>query len=542
MRAKYLAGIILLAVLSGCSVSEQPINSEPKNDTRPNILFIVADDLGFTDLGSFGGEIPTPNLDSLAFQGLRLNNLHAGQACQQTRAMIMASTGHYRALEYRPNLPSGERNNRLSLDWATLPELMQDAGYATFMTGKWDLGLDTGYTPATRGFEKSFVQLGASSSFFREYFLDPNDLGFEENGVPVTFDDLPEDFYVTDHYTNKMLEYLKQADQNKPWFAYMPYTAPHWPLQLPEDWLDRHAGNYDMGYDELREQRFERALSLGVLPENSSLENFSPQTPPWSELTAEEKQKYVRAQEIYAGMIEHLDLSIGRIVDYLEETNQLENTLIVFTSDHGSSSGEHGVDTGRVIQGGGPSIPAHIDNSFENFGRAGSFIDHGRGFAEAASAPFRYVKGSLTEGGVRAVSFVYYPAEIGAGDVSSAYMSMMDFLPTFMEVANTQHPGASTFRGREVNDIHGESAWSHLTGQSAQVHSDSYVTGWSTGTGGSLIQGQYKINNTPAPGQQGLTEWHLYDLVADPGEHNNIAAQHPELVAQMVAEWEANWK
>ena len=540
---KHLGLVALIIAAAGCSDTDQSVEETPATDPRPNILFIVADDLGFTDIGAFGSEIATPNLDALALQGLRMNNLHAGPACQATRAMLMASAGYAQTIINRPPFETGERNNLLNLDRATIPELMQDAGYATFMAGKWDLGLDPGYTPATRGFDKSFAQLGASSSFFREYFMDPESLGFEDNGVHVEFDDLDEDFYATNHYTDKMLQFLQEADSSGPWFAFMPYTAPHWPLQLPDDWLDRYADQYDIGYDQLREQRFAAAQALGVLPENSSLDNFQGQAEPWSDLSAEEQRKYARAQEIYAGMVEHLDMSIGRVIDYLEESGQLENTVVVFTSDHGASSGEHGVDTGRGPQGGGgPIMPAHIDNSFENFGKMGSFIDHGRGFAEAATAPLRYVKGSIHEGGVRAASFVYYPSEIEAGGVTSSFMTMMDFLPTFMEIAESEHPGPGDYRGREVMDILGESLWPHLTGQTPSVHSDSYAAGWSNGNGGSLIRGDYKIINTLPPGQQGIGEWHLFNLVDDPGEHFDLASEHPEILAEMIAEWDTNWR
>jgi arylsulfatase len=283
-------------------------------------------------------------------------------------------------------------------------------------------------------------------------------------------------------------------------------------------------------------------MEMGVIPANSSLENFEPQTEPWADLSADEQRRYARAQEIYASMVEHLDMSIGRVISYLEESGQLENTVIVFTSDHGASSGEHGVGTGRVPRGGGPDIPEHTDNRLENFGRINSFVDHGRGFGEAATAPFRYVKGSITEGGIRAAGFVYYPAEIDAGGITHAYMTMMDFLPTFMEIAGTEHPGAGTFGGREINDIRGRSAWAHLTGRADVVHDGAYSVGWSRGGGGSLIRGGYKIINTVPPGQRGTTEWRLYDLINDPGEHQDLAAEHPEMVAEMVTEWETNWR
>ncbi len=544
---KYIAAFAATLLISACSQEQQEtaaIEEVTATDTRPNILFIVADDLGFTDIGAFGSEIATPNLDRLAYQGLRLNNLHAASACQQTRTMLMASAPVSGTIIRRPAFEGGQRDNLLSQEWAIIPELMQEAGYATYMTGKWDLGWDDGYTPATRGFDRSFVQLNGAASFFRETFLMPASigLGYEDGGERLEFDALPEDFYATEHYTNKMLEYLQEHEEGSPWFAYMPYTAPHWPLQLPEEWLHRNDGRYDMGYDELREQRFERAERMGVLPNNSSLQEFSPITEPWNDLSEEEKLRYSLAQGIFSGMIEYLDMSIGRVISYLEESGQLENTVIVFTADHGASSGEHGVATGRVPQGGGPGMPDWMDNSIENFGQMNSFVDHGRGFGEAASAPFKYQKGTIDEGGLRAAAFVRYPAAVEAGEVGDAFISMMDFLPTFLEIAGTQHPGASTFRGREIHDIRGRSAWQYVTGQADTVHLDTDVAGWDSGGGGALIRGEYKVINTTPPGQGGTTDWRLYNLVDDPGEHFNLAAEHTELVAELVEEWETNWR
>ena len=478
--------VIALGLLSGlhaCTADDPASNQEssepaaPEQNapqatieaagTQPNILFIVADDMGFTDIGAFGSEIPTPNLDRLAYDGIRLNNLHAAAACRAARLMLMASASTVAA---NHPVPEAFRGGVLSLDYATIPELLQDAGYATYMTGKWDLGDVEGYTPEARGFDRSFVQISGSGPYFAEYFRDA--FGYREDGRELTPDDVPEDFYATRAFTDRMLEYIESTDEGTPWFAYMPYTAPHWPLQLPDDWLDRHAGRYDAGYDVLREQRFERANETGILPDSASLDGFEPITEPWSNLSPEEQRRYSRAQEIFAGMFEYLDMSIGRVVAYLEESGQLENTVIVFTADHGASAGEHGVDTGRVPTGGGPVYdPDAIDNSLENFGRRNSFIDHGRGFGEAATAPFRYQKGTISEGGLRAAAIVYYPAAVPAGGVSSEFVTFMDILPTFLEIAGTEHPGAGPYRdGRMINDIVGRSAWPHLTGRAATVH------------------------------------------------------------------------
>ena len=540
---------IILALVAGCSETEQQTSSEEPLavvsesaeiidiDNRPNVLFIVADDLGFTDIGAFGSEISTPNLDALAYEGVRLTSLHAAPSCQPTRSMIMASAPSSKGIVERPPLEGGERNNLLSMEWATIPELLSDAGYATYMAGKWDLGWDQGYTPSTRGFDRSFAQLSGSSSFFAEPLLMGDTSGFEEDGQRLDFSDLPQDFYATNTYTEKMLEYLDSSPSGQPWFAFMPYTSPHWPLQLPEDWLETQAGNYDAGYDELRNSRVEKARQLGVIPESFGLEGFQRLSVPWNELTDIEKAHYSRAQEIYAGMIEHLDMSIGKVIRLLRDTDQLENTLIIFTSDHGASGGEYGAASDRYPSGGGgPQFPEGLDNRLENFGRPNSFIDHGRGYAEAASAPFAQSKGSMYEGGLRAAAFVRYPKEIEGGTISHSFMTMMDILPTIMDATETDIPAAGTFRGREILDPYGISAWPYLTGQTDTLHSGTSA-GWSTNRGAALVTGSYKIIKEPLQ-----SDWKLFNIVDDPGERNDIAARFPELVAEMAEEWETNWR
>ena len=535
----YLFATGLMGGLAGCSQDGQEFSGTGTDNRQPNILFIVGDDLGYSDIGAFGSEIPTPNLDELAFQGVRLTNFHADRACQQTRVMMMASSGVSAALESRPAQSSGQRANRLSLDWATLPELLQDAGYETYMTGKWDLGLEPGYTPATRGFDRSFVQLGASASHFAEV-LWGDDSMYELNGRRVAYEDLPEDFYSTNYYTDRMLEFIQSNDGDTPWFAYVPYTTPHWPLQVPEEWLDRYAGEYDSGYDELRESRSARAAELGVVPAGASMDDFEPVAAPWSALTAEEQRRHARAQEIYAAMVENLDVNVGRLIDYLEESGELDDTVVVFTSDHGASASEHGQRPRRPGEG-GPQIPGFIDNRFDNWGRLNSFVDHGLGFGEAATAPLKGFKGTHSEGGLRAAAFVRYPDAVAQGEVSGTFMTMMDILPTFLEIAGSEHPGASLYKGREVNEILGRSFWPYLTGESSTVHLPTDTAGWVQGDRGALIRGDYKIVSLAAPGM-GRTPWRLYDIVADPGERNDLASQQPDLLAELVEEWETSWR
>ena len=561
-RYKNSFGVIAALFLAGCSNDAPqtyqspealPVaeTAEDQPESRANILLIVADDLGYTDLGAFGSEIPTPNLDRLAYQGVRLTNLHNGRACQQTRIMLMSGRGTRSMLDQHPPRPSGQRTNSLTMSVAALPELMKDAGYSTFMTGKWDLGLYGEARPAERGFDRSFVLLEASAGHFSVPLWDDGSY-YEDDGVPVAFEDLPQDFYSTRDYTNKMLGYLDEHDGDNPWFAFMPYTAPHWPIQVPADWLDRNIGKYDAGWDVLREQRAARAAALGIVPEDA-MDTFEPLALPWSSLSGDEQMKYSRAQEIYAGMVEYLDLSIGRIINYLEESGQLDSTVIVFMSDHGGSAAEHGVSTGRGYTGAGPRIPETRDNSFQNFGRPLSFIDHGLGFGEAASAPLKYFKGKLAEGGLRAAAFIRYPEVISPG-IDDTFITAMDIVPTFLDIARREHPGAGNYKGRDILPIMGETFWPYLSGESSMVHSADYAAGWTAGDTGAIIRGNYKaINDAPPAHESDLANgmgmgmsppppWKLYDLSVDPGETSDLATIHPDVLTELVTEWQSNWQ
>ena len=532
-------GFIVVAALLGACEFDRPA-SDPAR--RPNILLIVADDLGYTDIGAFGSEIPTPNLDELAFAGIRFTNFHTASWCQPTRAMLMSGAGPVETIELLPRFEPSTRNNVLRKDWANMAELLQEAGYQTFMVGKWDLGIKGEYRTAESGFDRSFALLEGGGSHFAEYFWGER-IYYEDEGRELSLDDLPDDFYSTEFYTTRMLEYIDSRDSDRPWFAYLPYTAPHWPLQVPGDWLDRHVGRYDDGYDVLRQERMARAEELGVIPEGAKPEAFSPIAPAWDDLSDELRSKYARAEEIYASMVEHMDMSIGRIAAYLETSDQLDNTIIVFLADHGASAAWHGI---------GPQvfpIEADMDNRIENFGRAGSFIDKGIGFGEAATAPLKYFKASAYEGGIRAAAFIRYPGLADDGGINGSLVSAMDLLPTFLEAAGTSHPGESEFRGRNIRDIRGRSFWKELVTGIKEDRSD-YEIGLIRGKGGSLIRGRYKVINQPPPSTENSlasavsepTPWRLYDIEADPSETMDLADQYPEIVESMVAAWESDWK
>jgi arylsulfatase A-like enzyme len=536
--------LMVCAVVTGCEQQAQTSPTDDRHAARPNILLIVADDLGYTDIGAFGSEMPTPNLDALAHEGIRFTNLHTASWCQPTRVMMMTGSGGSALIEEFPRLPTGNRNNVLRLEWATLPELLHESGYQTFMTGKWDLGLEGEYRPPARGFDRSFALLEGAASHFAEPFWRQDDTTYyEDDGRRLSLTELPDDFYSTEFYTSRMLDYLQSRDPDRPWFAYLSYTAPHWPLQVPEDWLDRHAGRYDAGYDDLRARRMSRAADLGVIPGGARPDLFAPVAPAWSELSPELQEKFARAEEIYASMIEYMDMSIGRIVQHLEVNGELDNTVIFFLADHGASAGEHGIGVARF------PIESEKDNRLENFGRRDSFIDKGIGFAEAATAPVRYYKGSAFEGGVRAAAFVRYPGLADKGGTNSSLVSAMDLLPTFLEIAGSEHPGPSVFRGREIHGIRGRSMWQELQTGVPSDRSD-YEIGWIRGAAGALVRGRYKVINQPPPnasavasdGGGATTAWRLYDIAADPSETRDIAADRPDIVDSLIEAWESDWK
>ena len=542
--------LLSACLMIGCSdqkehLPENPTSQPPQSD-RPNLLLIVADDLGYTDLGAFGSEIPTPNLDALAESGIRFTNFHSNALCQETRAMLMSGMSSVTAIQRNPPRDDGERANELHADVATLPELLRDAGYATYMSGKWDLGLAENSTPHARGFDRSFALLEASASHFAEPFWS-NISYYQEDTQRLELSELSDDFYSTRDYTQKFLEYLGHHSGPDPWFGYVAYTAPHWPLQVPDDWKDRHAGRYDEGYDVLRAARVANAMTLGVIPSGASLQAFNATAAPWTGLDAKSQRRYARAQEIYASMVEFLDHEVGRIIEHLHQTGQLDRTIILFMSDHGASASELGIVQGPT------RMPPHFDralarsdNSLDNIGRPGSFVDHGRGFAESATAPLRLFKGTLSEGGIRAPAFIHYPGLLQQGEINNTLITVMDVLPTLLEIAETEHPGPVEYGGRKLLPIDGRSFRDLLTGNSEIVHGPEDAIGWSLRGRGALIKGHYKLTNQPHDGRYvrdpETLSWQLYDLVADPGETTDLTGVHPEIVADMKAEWERDWQ
>jgi arylsulfatase len=520
---------------------------------RPNVLVIVADDLGFSDLGAFGGEIATPNLDALAHAGVRFTDFHTASACSPTRAMLLSGTDHHvagigtMAEALPPHLADkpgyeGYLNERV----AALPELLHDAGYFTAMAGKWHLGLTLERAPSARGFERSFALLpGAANHYGFEPVGEDDEQPrlmrstrglYVEDGLYA--ENLPEDFYSSDAFADKLIQFLGErgADDERPFFAYLPFSAPHWPLQAPADIVEHYRGRYDAGPDALRAERLARQKALGLLDAEVSAHPVVAPTPEWDALSPQEQAFSARTMEVYAAMVERLDWNVGRVIEHLKQTGEFDNTFVLFLSDNGAEGALlealpiFGPDLQRFIRD-------YYDNSLGNVGRGNSYVWYGPRWAQAGTAPSRLYKAFTTEGGIRVVAFAHHAA-LGATarrGVGHAFATVMDVVPTVLELAGVEHPGTH-WRGREIAAVKGRSLLPYLRNEADAVHDDTHVTGWELFGRRAVRQGDWKAVFIPAPAGPGV--WQLYDLARDPGETRDLAAAEPARLQTLLAHWE----
>lgn len=505
-------------------------------DRRPNILFIMADDLGYSDVGFFGSEIRTPNLDELALGGLRFTNFHAAQNCAPTRAMLMSGTTTREA-------GVNDLDDPLRADVATLSERLVAAGYHTYMAGKWNLGYHPEDGPAERGFESSYALMKAADNHLgRSTFAGSPPTtrdgysAYLENGEPVEWWD---GWFSSRVYTDKLVEYIDaNLGDGVPWFGYLAFTAPHWPLHAPDDWIDRYAGRYDQGYDVLLEARYREGKRLGIFPEALDLEGYLRSAPPWDSLEDEERRFLTRTMEVYAAMVENMDMHVGRLIEFLDASGELENTVIVFSSDNGADGSPRSYQPRTLPR-------TDTDSSLENIGRAESFSTVGRGWAEAAMAPYRDLKGSLYEGGTLVPAFINHARIADKGGIDHTYMTMMDLLPTFLEIAETPVSGTE-FQGRQALPVRGSSFWPLAIGAGRAVREQGDAVPWTVPASNSqartelLVQWPWKLYGERSDGAEAQLRWSLYNLESDPGERQDLALERPELTSELVSLWQAN--
>lgn len=524
---RHCAILLISLLLVACQQS----SSDPgEDDPRPNILLLVADDLGYADLGSYGSDIDTPHLDRLAEEGVRFSRFYTASICAPSRAMLLSGNDNHVA-------GMGSQGARTDL-WgyeghltdriATIPQLLGRSGYRTYVTGKWHLGGKLGQLPPSKGFDRSFVLHQGAANHYNNTFLFSSDstADYSTNGTPV---DWPTGGYSTKVYTDSLMHYIeKRQDSDRPFFAYAAYTSPHWPLQVDESFWRKYKGRYDDGYGALRKRRLASLKAAGMVSDDVDLPPLHPDVTPWEELSPREKKREARKMALYAGMVENLDHHIGRLIRYLKETGAYENTLIVFMSDNGAA----GEDFYNHLEG--DFLRSRYDNRLENMGSPSSFVSYGPPWAEAGSAPFRNFKGSPYEGGVVAPMIIRAPRMANRGRIYDGFTVLTDLAPTFYEIAGVSYP--SSFEGSAIEPLSGTSLMPILRSDTAHVRRGNEA--WVLERRRRILvrKGHWKLVN---PGEKWVpSNFELYNLEEDRSERRDLKDEHPETFQELLSEWE----
>jgi arylsulfatase len=517
-------------------------NAPPR---RPNIVVILGDDLGFADMGMFGSEIQTPNLDALAREGVRFTNFYTHASCSPTRSLLLSGVDTHRnglgnmdewTAPNQRGLPGYE--GHLNARVATLPQLLKDAGYHTYMVGKWHLGKEPDQIPAARGFERDFSLLdGAGSYWDMTNFTAASPLSvFTEDGKYLT--GLPKDYYATKTYTDKLIGYIDEnRDDGKPFFAYVAHQAPHDPYHLPRDWRNRHVGEYDRGWDAVRQERLKRQVELGIVPEGTSLAERMWFVPDPVLLAPASRALLGKKMELYAGMVENLDYHVGRLIDHLKRIGEYENTVFVVFGDNGAE----GTDLFAMVAG----TPGSRDYLFaaskwsethpKAWGDPGSYVAYGPMWAQVSMTPFSQFKGWLGEGGIRNALIVSGPTvKRPKGSVNRGLMHVADVMPTLLEIGGASYP--KTLEERELPPLLGKSWGPVLAGQAESPRTEEDSLAWELFGNRAVRQADWKLRWEFKP--YGKGDWELFDLAADPSERKDLAAVRPDKVQALVAIWD----
>lgn len=531
--------LMTLAMAYTCLAAAAP---QKKPATRPNVLLIVADDLGYSDIGAYGGEIATPNIDALAKRGLRMTDFYASMFCSPTRAMLMSGVDNHRSgfgnmgefmtpEERKHPGYEGALNQRV----VTFPELLRDAGYHTYMAGKWHLGMGPEHDPINRGFEQAFALLNGGAGHFDQTGIITKDVDktpravYRENGKPF---DLPEKFYSSEFFTDKIIASIdSNKHDGKPFLAYLAFTAPHWPLQAPDEYIRKYEGKYDAGYDVIREQRLARMKAIGIVAKDTTPYRGNEAWPGWDKLTPLQKKVESKRMAVYAAMVEAMDAQIGRVIAHLKQIGEYDNTVIFFMSDNGAD-GNSVFD----LEANREWIKRNVNNSMENTGRKGSFIEYGPGWAQVSSTPFNMYKSFAFEGGIAVPQIVVLPDWARGGAITNVPAHVTDIAPTILALTGVA-PSGMSYQGREVFPMTGHSMRSFLNGQSKSIHPDGFTAGWELMGRKALRKGDWKIVLANAP--WGTGEWELYNVARDRSELNNLAKKNPAKLKEMLAEYDA---
>lgn len=490
----------------------RPDGSQDEGQNRPNIVLIMADDMGFSDVGCYGGEIDTPNIDGLAEEGLRFTQFYNAARCCPTRASLLtglyphqAGVGHMRADIGHPSY-RGHLNDRC----VTLPEVLGAQGYQTFMSGKWHLGKAYEHWPNARGFDRYSGLLDGASDFFnpppnRTIVRDNAPFAPHHKGLYQPESMLEPDFYMTDFITEEAVQFLADADEEAPFFLYLSYTAPHWPIQALEEEIQTYLDTYREGWDSIRHARYERQVAEGIIEDRWPLPDRDPDVPDWS--SVDDPARWMRKMAAYAAMVDRMDQGIGQVLDQLQSMGVAENTLILFLSDNGAAA--TGLDRTPEEPPGTPE----------------SYLGYGRPWANVSDTPFRRYKSWIHEGGIATPLIAHWPFGIDEpSGLRHEVGHVMDLMPTCLEVAGlSEFVGA---KGQEVIPFEGRSLTPAFEGDNL---SSREMLGWSHTNNHAIREGRWKLV-TP----DGRKTWQLYDMYADRTETTDLSAEHPAQVRRLA--------
>lgn len=502
---------------------------------KPNIVVLVADDWGYSDVGSFGGEIATPNIDSLAREGVRFADFHVTASCSPTRSMLLTGVDNHRnGVGNMPETMPAEHLGKPGYDGVlndnaiTVASLLKDSGYHTYITGKWHLGKTADTLPNNRGFERSFIQADSGSDNWQErpYLPLYDKAAWFEDGQPTH---LPKDYYSSTFIVDRAIDYIAaDSHDTKPFFAYLGFQANHVPVQAPREVIDKYQGVYKDGWSALRKARHARAIELGLIPEGAGMVTMA-STGDWDALNDQQKRYEARRMEVYAGMAETMDREIGRLIAHLKATGEYDNTLFVFLSDNGSEPTDP-YDIAAIKLW----LQFNYSRDLDRLGGKGGFSSIGPSWASAAAAPLSGYKFFAGEGGLRSPLIISGVPGIRANQISKAFTHVTDIVPTLLEAAGvTAHNGH--YQGRAVEPLIGSSLVPVLQGRAERVHPPEQAIGYELSGSAALFKGDYKLVKSIPPVGDG--QWRLYNITTDPGEVIDLQQQMPERFASMQAEY-----
>ena len=544
--------VSVISLIFGAAMSHIPSFSyeaygQSQASDHPNILVIMGDDFGYSDIGSFGSEIQTPNLDALANEGKVLTNYHTNPVCSPARVSFLTGVdNHIGGIgtmyeNIAPNQvgkPGYETyiNNKT----VTIAEILRDAGYDTLFSGKWHLsgkGWTKGTTPYDRGFEDVFVLLESGSQHFNgDAYYAGGHSTFVNNDTQVPRPN--NGTFSNEMYTNIMLDKIKNhQDDGNPLFMFLSFQVAHSPFQAPPEIIKKYEGVYDVGYDKLREQRFEKQKQLGFWPPDMDIPKRLPVTPAWDSLSPDEKAIRAKTLAAHAAMIEDMDTNIGKVIKHLKDIGKYDNTLIIFASDNGSSEPIDMANLSSLPVAEAKKFIESYNNSLENIGNADSLVNYGAWGAGLAVSPLSYFKTTQGEGGTRSPLVIKLPGTSNQSgpEIIDAFVHVNDMTPTMSDYAGAKLPGA-TYNGHNIHPIMGKSLKPLLEGKVGEVYADDEPISQEMFNNTAVWMGDWKAVRNFQPIGDG--QWRLFNLTADVGENTDLSNQNPEILKKLIMHYE----